>query len=135
MGRALARASMAHRARAAVMLAAVDLHPGQEFLLASLGDEGPCAIGELADLLGVEQPTITKMVRRLEPSGYVQRSPDPDDGRRTLVSLTPAGTAALEEARALWRRLDEETTSDLTEDEQADLLHLLGRVRASLEDC
>lgn len=135
VGRALARAAMAHRARAAVMLHSVGLHPGQEFLLATLDDHGPCAIGELADHLGVEQPTITKMVRRLEPSGYVERGPDPGDGRRTLVSVTATGGTALAGARELWRQLDDDTTANLTDAEQAELLRLLRRVRASLEAC
>nr|WP_274387429.1 MarR family transcriptional regulator [Salsipaludibacter albus] len=125
---------MAHRARAAALLATIGLHPGQEFLLAALGDHGPCAIGELADMLAVEQPTVTKMVRRLEPHGHVERGPDPGDGRRTLVSLTPTGREALASARELWRRLDDETTAGLTSAEQADLRRLLRRVRASLQD-
>lgn len=134
VGRALARAAMAHRARAAVMLHTIGLHPGQEFLLAALDDHGPSAIGELADHLRVEQPTITKMVRRLEPSGCVERRPDPDDGRRTLVSLTATGSEALAAARELWRQLDEETTAALTDAEQAELRRLLRQVRASLQD-
>lgn len=132
VGRALARAAMAHRARAATMLDEIDLHPGQEFLLAALGDHGPCAIGELADHLGVEQPTITKMVARLEPSGVVARSADPSDGRRTLVSLTPTGTDRLAAARELWDRLDALTTARLGDDEQRDLHRMLNAVRAAL---
>lgn len=134
VGRALARAGMAHRARAAALLHTIDLHPGQEFLLAALAEHGPCAIGELADHLGVEQPTVTKMVRRLEPGGYVHREPDPDDGRRTLVLLTAAGRRAYEAARELWGQLDQETTAGLDDAEQADLLRLLRHVRASLHD-
>ncbi len=133
VGRALARAGMAHRARAAQLLHTIDLHPGQEFLLATLHEHGPCAIGELADHLGVEQPTITKMVRRLEPSGYVHREPDPGDGRRTLVLLTETGCTAYEAARELWGQLDQEMTAGLGDDEQAELFRLLCQVQSSLD--
>lgn len=134
VGRALARTAMAHRARAATLLATIDLHPGQEFLLAALAAHGPCPIGELADHLGVEQPTVTKMVRRLEPSGVVQRSPDPDDGRRVLVDLTDEGRVAHADACAVWEQLDALTTTGLSSDEADELRRLLDRVRDALAD-
>jgi DNA-binding MarR family transcriptional regulator len=37
---------------------------------------------------------VSKIVRRLEQDGLVQRSSDPSDGRATLISLTPAGEVA-----------------------------------------
>lgn len=134
VGRALARAAMSHRALAATQLSEIDLHPGQEFLLATLAERGPCAVGEIADHLGVEQPTITKMVRRLEPTGVIERRIDPDDGRRTLVSLTAGGRTRLDQARELWHRLDEITTARLDDSDRAELLRLLREVRAALED-
>lgn len=132
VGRALARAAMSHRALAATQLSTIDLHPGQEFLLATLAERGPCPVGEIAHHLGVEQPTITKMVRRLEPSGVIQRSLDPDDGRRTLVSLTADGRTRLDQARELWDRLDQITTARLDSSDRAELLRLLREVRAAL---
>lgn len=132
VGRALARAGMAHRAKALELLSQIDLHPGQEFLLSAVDEHGPCAIGELADHLGVEQPTVTKMVQRLAPTGYVERRPDPDDGRRSLVSLSESGTETLAAARARWRELDELMSADLTDGERELLLSLLVRVRSSL---
>ena len=67
-------------------------------LLRTLAD-GPRRITELAELEGLAQPTITLLVKRLEERGLVRRERDPDDGRVVLVSLTAAGTAALEETR------------------------------------
>jgi DNA-binding MarR family transcriptional regulator len=67
-------------------------------LLRTLAD-GPRRITELAELEGLAQPTITLLVKRLEERGLVRRERDPDDGRVVLVSLTAAGTAALEQAR------------------------------------
>ena len=62
-------------------------------------DDGPRRITELAELEGLAQPTITLLVKRLEERGLVQRERGLEDGRVVLVSLTAAGTAALEEAR------------------------------------
>jgi len=52
-----------------------------------------------------------------------------------LVSLTTIGREELAAALELWRQLDEETTAALSATEQAELLRLLRRVRASLKDC
>jgi DNA-binding MarR family transcriptional regulator len=61
---------------------------------------GPRRITELAELEGLAQPTMTALVKRLERRGCVQRERPPDDGRVVLLSLTRAGTAALEAFRA-----------------------------------
>jgi DNA-binding MarR family transcriptional regulator len=64
---------------------------------------GPRRITELADLEGHAQPTMTLLVKRLEERGWVARRRDPADGRVVLVSLTEAGSAALEDIRAAYR--------------------------------
>jgi DNA-binding MarR family transcriptional regulator len=71
-------------------------------LLSSLTG-GPRRITELADLEGHAQPTMTLLVKRLEARGWVARRRDPADRRVVLVSLTDAGTAALEDVRAAYR--------------------------------
>jgi DNA-binding MarR family transcriptional regulator len=71
-------------------------------LLSSLTG-GPRRITELADLEGHAQPTMTLLVKRLEERGWVARRRDPADRRVVLVSLTDAGTAALDDVRAAYR--------------------------------
>jgi DNA-binding MarR family transcriptional regulator len=93
----------------------------QVSVLRILRDEGPRRISELADAEHVAQPTITKLVVRLEREGLVTRVSDPDDGRAVLVGLTVAGRAQLKQmsaaaARGLTRRLE-----SLDSDERAAL--------------
>jgi DNA-binding MarR family transcriptional regulator len=66
---------------------------------------GPWRITDLAEREGLAQPTMTLLVKRLEQRGWVQRERDAADGRVVHVSLTAAGTAALEETRAGYRAL------------------------------
>jgi DNA-binding MarR family transcriptional regulator len=47
----------------------------------------------LVELLHLHNSTITGILQRLEKRGYVAREPDPDDGRKSLFSLTEAGRA------------------------------------------
>jgi DNA-binding MarR family transcriptional regulator len=68
-------------------------------LLHTLGG-GPRRITELAELERLAQPTMTTLVKQLEQQGLVRRERQADDGRVVLVTLTAAGTAAMEEYRA-----------------------------------
>ncbi|MFT4232989.1 MAG: MarR family transcriptional regulator [Leucobacter sp.] len=68
-------------------------------VLAELDHAGAARVSDLAHQQRVAQPSMTGLVQRLEGEGWVRRSADPADGRASLVSITPAGRAALEEYR------------------------------------
>jgi DNA-binding MarR family transcriptional regulator len=57
--------------------------------------EGPLSLSGLAEAVGVDAPYATLIVDSLEERGLVERQSDPADRRRKLVSLTPAGQAAV----------------------------------------
>jgi DNA-binding MarR family transcriptional regulator len=61
----------------------------------------PVTMGLLAERLGSDPPYVTIVVDDLERRGLVLRSPDPDDRRRKIVSVTEAGVRAAAEAGAL----------------------------------
>lgn len=135
LGHLLARTAMAHRRRAAELLAPVGLHPGQEMLLARVAADEDPTLGSVARALDVEPATVTKMVRRLEAAGLVARHPDPVDRRAARVVLTEAGRRAHEAALAVWAQLDDDTLAPLDEAERAQLGDLLGRIREALDRC
>ena len=68
--------------------------------LSLLERQGPLRITDLAEREAVTQPAMTGLVQRLEQAGHVARSPDPADGRASLISITTAGVAALGARRA-----------------------------------
>jgi DNA-binding MarR family transcriptional regulator len=79
-------------------------------VLATLSDETTMSVGALTREVLSLQPTVTKLVQRLVGSGWVALHDDPNDQRRTLVAITPAGQrkvaplielARQQEARAL----------------------------------
>jgi DNA-binding MarR family transcriptional regulator len=47
--------------------------------------------GVLAEALRVHPSSLTGVLRRLERAGLIRRAPDPSDGRRAIVTLTPRG--------------------------------------------
>lgn len=132
LDKALMSAARAHRKRAAEVLAPLGLHPGQELLLSILAKRGGTTQAQLARILGVEPPTIAKMVGRLEAGGFAERAADERDARAKRVALTAQGAAVAAQIEEVWASLSKETTADLTEDEQRTLARLLTRVTQSL---
>jgi DNA-binding MarR family transcriptional regulator len=66
--------------------------------------EGPVTLGQLAEANGIDAPYATLIVDKLESHGFVERRPHPDDKRRKLVALTPAGRRAIATADAILLR-------------------------------
>lgn len=60
----------------------------------------PRTLGELAAIEQVSAPSVSRTVSQLHEQGYVDRAPDPDDGRLVRLSLTEAGSAVVERERA-----------------------------------
>ncbi|MFB6819678.1 MarR family winged helix-turn-helix transcriptional regulator [Streptomyces sp. NPDC056347] len=76
------------------------LTPTQRAVLARLDREGPATTAALARAEYVRPQSMRLTLGALENQGLVGRSPDPDDGRKSVVSLTAAGAATLAEVRA-----------------------------------
>ena len=101
------------RARQAALLAAHGLHPGQDALLMLLWQRPGLRQTDLAEALGVEPPTITRMIRRLERGGLVERRRDPDDGRTLRIHPTPRARLLEAMVRRTWSDLDGELIASL----------------------
>lgn len=97
------------------------------------GDEGR-SMTALAEDAALPAPTLTKLIDQLVDRNVVFRRVDPADRRRVLVQLTPRGLrrrCQLSRAvRAEWGP----TPPGLTEDEEDQLMPLLGRLSGALAD-
>ncbi len=82
----------------------------QYSVLVVLTREGPTTPGRLAEIEGVQPPTMTRTVNCLAELGLVSKGPDPTDGRLVVVALTPVGEAEVRETR---RRRDTWLTARL----------------------
>ena len=80
--------------------AGTDLGPSQVAALATIERHGPLSPSELAELERIKRPTATRILRHLEEAGLVERVKDPDDGRGSILSITPAGRTHLRRLRA-----------------------------------
>jgi DNA-binding MarR family transcriptional regulator len=65
-------------------------------VLATLSGQPPMPVGQLAQDVLSQQPTVTKLVQRLAAQGWVSICDDPADQRRTLVAITATGQAKVD---------------------------------------
>jgi DNA-binding MarR family transcriptional regulator len=89
--------------------------------------DGPMTLTQLAQRNGVDAPYATLIVDKLEAHGLVERQPHPDDRRRKLVTLTPAGHEAIATADAILLR-PPQAVGALRTDELQQLIELLTRL-------
>lgn len=122
---ALIKVVKAHRNQMAARLVPLGLHVGQELLLNQLWRQDGLTQGELIARLGVEPPTVTKTLQRLERSGLVHRSPDPERPRVARVHLTEAGRALREPVEEIWNSTDEQLQQGLDASERDLLARLI----------
>ncbi|WP_228717967.1 MarR family winged helix-turn-helix transcriptional regulator [Kitasatospora acidiphila] len=129
---AIARVSRLHRAAAERLLRRSGLHAGQELLMMLLWDHGPLPQGELIEQLGLDASTVTRMVQRLEQSGFVRRSRSATDRRAVIVAPTAAAQALREQVGEIWGELEGVTLAGLSAAEQGELARLLSLVEHNL---
>ncbi|MFE7381151.1 MarR family winged helix-turn-helix transcriptional regulator [Streptomyces zhihengii] len=129
---ALSRVARLHRITAGKLLKALDLYPGQEFLMMRLWGAGPVRQSELIKEVGLDPSTVTKMLQRLEQTGHVSRCPDASDRRAVMVEATERSCALLTDVSHAWTRLEERTLAGLDQGERQELARLLAKVEDSL---
>ncbi|MDQ1364054.1 MAG: MarR family transcriptional regulator, transcriptional regulator for hemolysin [Acidimicrobiaceae bacterium] len=89
---------------------------------------------DLAEAVGIEGPTLTHHLNRMEADGLVQRRRDPNNRRVHLVELTDTGEAAFGRYLQVVVAFDRHLRTGVTDDEVAVLGGLLGRLRLNMAD-
>ncbi|MFC4244138.1 MarR family winged helix-turn-helix transcriptional regulator [Gryllotalpicola reticulitermitis] len=98
-----------------------DISDGQFSVLAQLFREGPHTVGELAEAERVTPPSMNRRVNALVAGGYVAREGSPDDGRKVVVRVTPAGASFVTETRRRREHWLHKRTRDLSPEQRETL--------------
>lgn len=109
----------------------VDARPALLAVAAHIAPEGS-RVTELAERAQLTKATIVRTVDELERLGYVERVPDPDDGRAKRVRMTPRAHAVQEDARAIIAEIREHWAELLEPGELDQLEQLLRKLRLAL---
>jgi DNA-binding MarR family transcriptional regulator len=102
-------------------------------MLIPLERDGDQRCSALAAQVGVDVSVASRQLAVLERLGYVERRPDPQDGRASLLRLTDAGSAALAATRAHRGEWALAALAAWDESEARVLTELLDRLVADLE--
>jgi DNA-binding MarR family transcriptional regulator len=111
-----------------------ELGPGSLSALATIVSEGPLRLGDLASIEGVRAPTMTRIVDALVAEAYVERIPDPADGRACLVRSTDTGGHVITGTRTARSYRLIERMSSLDEAQLATLYAALPALEALVAD-
>ncbi|MCG5465558.1 MarR family transcriptional regulator [Micromonospora sp. MED01] len=101
-------------------------------ILRHLADVGPQNVSALAARLNLDGSTVTRQVSALQRDGLITRTPDPSDGRGTVISPTPAGLQRMAAVQAARTRLYGDMLADWSPEDRTTLAALLTRLNQAL---
>ena len=104
--------------------------PGAYKVFTTIVRRESVTLSNLAESLMADKGQISRTVRELEEMGLITRTPDPADGRSSLLSPTPEGLERLAAARAPQESLLLNTLEEWSVDEIRDLTRLLHALTA-----
>src|ERR1700722_6761044 len=118
--------------RLRALASAGDLTPSQTSVLMHLDRDGPTTVPAVARGEGVRSQSMGATIAVLEAAGLVSGTPDPKDGRQTILSLTPACQEWIKAGRAaredwLFRAIQSKFSPE-EQDELASAVELLKRL-------
>ncbi|GAA3772306.1 MarR family winged helix-turn-helix transcriptional regulator [Micromonospora maritima] len=102
-------------------------------ILRHLDVAGPQNVSALAARLNLDGSTVTRQVSALQRDGLIARTPDPADGRGTVISATAAGLQRMAAVQAARTRLYGEMLASWSETDRDTLAELLHRLNEALD--
>jgi DNA-binding MarR family transcriptional regulator len=112
-----------------------DLTPSQVSVVLRLEKDGSATVSSLARAEGMRPQSMSAVITPLQEAGLVDGAPDPNDGRQTLMCLTPKCLNLLKERRAAkqdW--LTKKISQKLSVGDQEKLKAALGLLLRLVED-
>ncbi|MFE4368055.1 MarR family winged helix-turn-helix transcriptional regulator [Streptomyces sp. NPDC056835] len=102
-------------------------------LLSALHEFGPASQADLGRRCRIDRSDVVAAVNELAEQGFVDRSADPDHGRRNRVTLTKGGVRQLRRMDGLLDQVQDDLLAPLSAEDRQTLTRLLGRVLAHHE--
>jgi DNA-binding MarR family transcriptional regulator len=110
-----------------------DLQAASYLLLSYLAVRGPMRASAVAEQFGIDKGAISRQVQHLCELGLLDRTPDPADGRATLVSASADALTRLAEVNRDRRKYLDERLGDWSDDDLTAFVDALARYNAALE--
>ena len=102
-------------------------------LLAALEEFGQASQAALGRRTSIDRSDVVAALNDLAARGLIERSPDPDDRRRNVITITPAGVEQLRNLDEIVVGVQERLLAPLSRADRAQLIELLTRLLESAE--
>jgi len=109
-------------------------YAGQDQIMLTLSRLDGQTPGQLAAVLGVRPPTITKTINRLQAQGFLDKRASETDARQAHIFLTETGLDAIRAIEKSVRKTEKAAFRGFDKKDQKTLVKLLARVEANLSD-
>lgn len=133
LGRLLAHVCRLHHTRADQLMDQIGLFRGQAFLLMNLSEQDNMTHSEIAERLKISPAAATKVIKRMEQEGYVERRTDASDERVSRVYLCDKGRALIAQIHEAFGELERVLLEGLSEVEIQQMRTILTRMQANLD--
>ncbi len=114
-------------------LRALSMNPSQWKVISVLKAYGALSVGEIVEATLMEQPTVSRVVIRLEKAGHVGRRAADRDSRMVLISLTGSGVEVFNQIIPAALRHQEQALQGIGRKELAQLVATLERMERNIE--
>ncbi|WP_409305937.1 MarR family winged helix-turn-helix transcriptional regulator [Peribacillus sp. SCS-155] len=116
-----------------VLLGKHQIQRAQWTILYYLSNFGAATLVELSHYQGVEKPTITRTINRLEELGYVGQVPS-QDKREKRMQLTEQGRTVYKHVRETIDQFEQGILKGISEGEQLEVIRIMGEIRKNVLD-
>ena len=128
VGHLLRRAYQRHTALFQRIIPDSQLTVAQFVVLCALRDHTGSSMNDIVKVTVIDQATIRGVIDRLKTRGLLRVDADPTDGRKVVLSLTPAGLRVVDDTVPSAEVITEHTFGTLNEAERVALLFLLRKM-------
>lgn len=97
-------------------------------LLAALAEFGPASQADLGRRAAMDRSDVVAALNDLAAQSFVDRTPDPNDRRRNIVTITPSGTRQLQRIDRAIERVQDDLLAPVSADDRRNLARLLTEV-------
>lgn len=109
-----------------------NVRKGQSRCLYMIKMAGEINQRRLAEILNIRPTSLSETIKRLEEKGMINRTPDENDKRTYVVSLTKKGDAEMEQIRRSYASEHKEWLDVLTDEELDTFFEILTKIDASM---
>jgi DNA-binding MarR family transcriptional regulator len=128
VGHLLRRAYQRHVAIFQQTIPDSQLTAAQFVVLCAVRDRQPCSMNEVVRATAIDQATVRGIIDRLKSRELIAVSHDPNDRRKVVVTVTPAGLALIDETVPFAKEISEQTFGGLNPAERVAVTYLLRKM-------